>query len=428
MVIVALVMQQSSMELSRRSFLTNTAVGLAGLGALGHGSVRTAAASNQSTPVQGEWPQYRAGPAHSARLTDDTGPTGDIEQAWSTSHDRIHDGVAVIDQTVYVGGKELIAVNAQNGQTRWSFEPAPPEIEDPGEPLIPDVDSPAVLDGTVYASVGFGPYDGGTYDAALIAVDANTGKRRWRFDTDDASSLRMAPVTVTDDTIVTSIPRGYNDRTVTAFTTDGEIRWQTPIDDMFSGALPVTDGRVYVPSAAGVQALDLETGETVWTALPRVKFDPAATPIVSDGTLFVAEEGEPGVTLIALDAATGAEYWRTAYAPDTYPNLRIGSADEKQVYIHVNGIDADVIALDRTDGGERWRAHVEQRDVPTDGFARVGELLYAGASAIDPTDGTIVWERQLPVTGYGWRLSAVTGGQAYLSGAELVVFSGTGHP
>ncbi|UPM41833.1 outer membrane protein assembly factor BamB family protein [Halocatena salina] len=413
----------------RRSFLKSVVVGSVGFGVVGYGSDRVTAASSQHS--EGVWSQFKADAGQSARLPAGAGPTGDIQEAWTVSHDRIHDGVAVVDQTVYVGGKTLVALNTQDGTVQWSFEPDLPDIDDPGEPLIPDVGSPAVVDGTVYANVWFGPYDGGTYDTAFIAVDADTGERRWRIDTGGASSRAFASPTVTDDTVLTTMPQGEgygSSRMVTALGLDGTLRWQTWIEEMYSGSLPVSENRVYVPTASGVRTLDLETGSTVWTALPQVQFQPAAAPLVSDGTLFVAETADPGVTFIALDAATGNEHWRTAYAPDARYSTGIGTVDDERVYLQLGAIDDDVIALDRADGSERWRAAIDQPDtkrVPTDGVARVGDLLYVGGAAIDPTDGSTVWKHPLPVAGYGRELSAVAGGRVYVGGQGLTALTGT---
>ncbi|WP_390207453.1 PQQ-binding-like beta-propeller repeat protein [Halocatena marina] len=115
-----------------------------------------------------------------------------------------------------------------------------------------------------------------------------------------------------------------------------------------------------------MQALDTATGKTVWTALPRV--NTTSTPIVSDGTLFVTEENPPGMTIIALDAATGDEYWRTAYpSSDDYPSLDVGAVDDEHVYIQIHKSDADIIALSRNDGSERWRASIPQPPNKTKG-------------------------------------------------------------
>ncbi|WP_185715504.1 outer membrane protein assembly factor BamB family protein [Halocatena pleomorpha] len=422
-------MKGNASMFSRRSFLKRVVVGSVGIGVVGRGLDRaTAAPDQQSGSV---WSQYKADAGQSARLPAGIGPTGGIQEAWTVSHDRIHDGVAVVNQTVYVGGKTLVALNAQNGTAQWSFEPALPDIDDPGEPLIPDVGSPAVIDGTVYANVWFGPYDGGTYDTAFIAVDANTGERQWRIDTGGASSRSFAPPTVTDDTVLTTMPQGegYGDgRMVTALDLDGTLRWQTWLDNPYSGSLPVSENRVYIPTASGVRTLDLQTGSTVWTALPQVQFQPAAAPLVSDGTVFVAETAEPGVTFIALDAATGNEHWRTAYAPDARYSTGIGTVDNERVYLQMGAVDDDVIALDRADGSERWRAAIDQPDrkhVPTDGMARVGDLLYVGGAAVDPTDGSTVWKHPLPVAGYGRELSAVAGGRVYVGGQGLTALTGT---
>ncbi|WP_101296503.1 outer membrane protein assembly factor BamB family protein [Halegenticoccus soli] len=410
-------MPRSISPLTRRTVLSGTAAGLVGL--LGHASTSTRAAANRQDAPRADWTQYKADAGNTAHVPDGVGPSGAVEEGWSVSYDRIHDGVAVVGETVYVGGKALAAVDAADGGERWTFEPEAPEIDDPESPLIPDVGTPAVADGTVYANVWFGPYDGGTEDTALVAVDAETGKRRWRVDTDGESSERIAPVTVDDGAAFTSIPNGDGGRTIHAFEPDGTVRWTNQLDTAFNRALPVAGGRVYLPTKTGVEVLDAETGEDGWTALPEVTFEYVPSAVVAGGTLFVAGKTGSGVTLFALDAATGDERWRTAY-----PSLAIGAVGPERVYVRVDESDADVLALDCADGSERWRASVDERDVPTDGFALVGDLLYVGAAALDPTDGSIVWTHAMPVSAYGWELSAVVGGRVYLTSGSVVALTG----
>lgn len=429
-------------EIGRRSVLTSIG-GLAGIGLLSDLSSGAAdeapktARAHSASPMS-NWPQYRADAGHSGRVEGGVGPTGDISEvspdAFDDVSDYIYDGVAVDGKSIYVGSQDLVAVNAATGQPRWRFEPTVPDHDYPKGDAEPDVGHPAVVDGTVYASVAFvGP--GGRpsrYNGALIAVDATTGKQRWRHDTPGGVTYdEFSTVTVAEDTVVTSVAAsdGSATRTVIGFATDGTERWRTQVDEMFPGALPVADGRVYIPSATGIRALDLATGEPVWTALPRVRFAPAATPMVADGTLFVAEEGEPGVTLIALDATTGEEHWRTAYAPETAtPDMTIGTADETTVYITVDGIDRTVMALDRADGSERWRTTIDrpaEGTIPLDSFALVGGVLYSGAAALNPADGAVIWTHPLSATGPGWQLGAVADGRVYLSGTRPVVLTGT---
>lgn len=436
-------MGQFTPSVSRRTVLSRTISGLVGYGVLterlAHGTHETVQA--QAVTADGGWPQYKADAGHSGRVKEGVGPTGNIKEvtldAFEDLSDYIDEGMAVVDETVYIGSRDLVAINTATGQLRWRFEPTVPDHDYPAPGVGADVGHPAVVDGTAYASVAFaGPGSRPTtYDSALIAVDATTGEQRWRYDTPGGVTYdEFTIVTVTADTIVASLSKSNQDttRTVIALTTDGTERWRTQIDEMAVGALPVSDGTVYIPSATGIQALDVVTGETVWTTLPNVRFGPGAASLVADGTLFVAEEAEPGLTLIALDASTGEEAWRTSYTPEgSSLGITIGTADERRVYIDVDGIENTIIALDRADGSECWRTPLDNTGNTTipRGFALVGGVLYKGAtqgvSALDPSDGSIIWTHTLPAVGSGWQIGAIAGGRVYLGGTQLAVLTGT---
>jgi outer membrane protein assembly factor BamB len=432
-----------SRSCSRRGFLASTASAVAGLGLCGTVGAVGAPSHAQQTS-SGNWTQEGANAANTARLTNGVGPTGNIKKEWETSlsRGRNNDGVAVVGETVYTSGDNLQALNVADGTERWSFSPTVPELDYP-EGAVADVRSPAVMNGTVYATVGFEVYDtDATQHTALIAVNAKTGKKRWRIDSDGLTDGIFSPVTAANGLVYTSGPAlkgsssANNGGGLYAFDADtGDIRWRRR-----NGAdvLPVADGRIYLPKEGkGVQALDAATGEVLWEVLPRV--DAGSTAMVANGTLFVTEDDPPGVTLIALDAATGTEQWRTAYpSSEEYPDIDVSTVDDERVYIRVSNIAADVITLDRASGDERWRATIPQPPkkngeqltrVPTHGFARIGDLLYLGGAALNPANGAVVWTHGIPTP---WivehRLAAVAGGRVYIVGNELYVLSGDTEP
>lgn len=408
-------MSQQISRIGRRSFL-------AGIGGVAGFSVfrRATAESRPQHTVDDDWTQFGADAANTARLADGVGPTGTMTTAWETAASYGSDGIAIIDETVYLGGSGgLVALNAADGTERWTYSPEIPDHDYP-DGVHADVEYPAVMAGTVYATVRFGVFDGdNTYTTALIALDAETGKKRWRVDVDGLPGRGFSPVAAIDGTVFTAGPSIEPNTTGGLYAFDGfdgSVSWKRS-GEHIPGA--VADGRLYRAGEMGVRALDAATGEIIWTALPRVAA--SDTPMVSDGTVFVTEEGAPGVTLIALDATTGAEYWRTAY-PSSAEYLSVETADTDTVYIDVGSVDADVIALDRADGSERWRSTITQPEgqhgrVPTNGMARVGEFLYVGGTVIDPTNGSIRWTGTLSDPWILERsLIAVTGGRSYFSG------------
>lgn len=422
--IILISMSIQDLSIGRRSFLLGLIGSLGGTGLLQSASERALAGSSG----RGEWSQPGGNAAHTARFDDGSGPTGNITKAWEASPGSFA-GVAVVNGTVYTATNELTAMDVTDGTDRWTFTPSIPNPETGTQSnAFARIASPTVVDGVVYISVSFGIQDANEYyHTALIAVDGATGTQRWRI---DSSTPSFSAVAAADGTLFVAGPdlTGDGGEHVYALNpADGTVRWRQP----GGGVPPVADGRVFITEESGVTALDAATGEIVWTALPQVKN--LFTELVSNGTLFVAEGTPPGATLIALDAATGTEQWRTAYDPTSSSYPSIGTADDERVYVQMETMDADVIALDRTDGSERWKATIpqhtktaDQQHVPVKGLARVGNLLYIGGAALQPTDGSPVWMYATPGSGPSGYLRAVAGGRAYLTvDGNLIVLSGT---
>lgn len=86
----------------------------------------------------------------------------------------------------------------------------------------------------------------------------------------------------------------------------------------FASETPVTDGRrayVYFGSIGLVAALDMTTGEALWTRdlgafNGHQEFAPAASPVLHDGRLYVVNDNTTESFLVAFDAATGEQLWR----------------------------------------------------------------------------------------------------------------------
>lgn len=429
-------------QISRRSFLSGTVGAVASAGVLYSGSTPIQATSDAIGEEQ--WTHPKGNTAYNAHFADGVGPTGEITNAWIDDFSGFHerDSVCVVDGTVYGAGDKLAAFDAADGTTQWEFVADVPDDLQGG--AVSDAKSPTVMDGVVFAPVRMSIFDDDNpLHAAMVAVDADSGEKVWRIDAPVGAGF--SDVTAVDGTIYTTGPDldGGYDRFVYALDpADGSVRWrqQSTVphnSDGLPGHTPVVvDGVVFVAEQNGVTALDATSGDVVWEALPHVK-EPFMG-MVADGTLFVGENNEPGATIIALEAATGTEQWKQAYASEGYPGLNIGTADATRLYIQIREIDADVIALDRSDGSEAWRASIPQpskdntsgKYVLRRGMARVGELLYVGSVGLEPTDGSIVWTQKIkPGAAAGTVLRAVAGGRMYFRDVgmdnRLIVMNGS---
>lgn len=225
--------------------------------------------------------------------------------------------------------------------------------------------APVVTGGTAYL---------GTTDGRLHAVDAGTGKRRWRSSRD--ASI-VAPPAVADGTLVAATTEGTV-RAVSA--ANGDERWTVGGGRAVRAAPVVANGRVHVAEAGGlVRALDVETGEGLWTV--DLSDGIYGAPAVRDGRVYHATAGG---AVVAHDAATGEPRWETDLfrrfeAPPAVAGGRLYVAADR------------VFALDAATGDRRWTFDADGGGsaplVATDEtvFARGAD---GGVHAIDAGSGT----------------------------------------
>jgi outer membrane protein assembly factor BamB len=152
---------------------------------------------------------------------------------------------------------EVLAFDAATGRRRWKN--ANGGIERGGSDTGV---TPLVADGTVYAD----GYDGGRSGRrALFAIDANTGKEKWRTPVQDESS---GPVVAGGLAVLHD-----GERTLYALeTSGGKRRWTYGVEISSSDRPVITNDAVYVAGADGVLGLDLATGRL------RFRFDRSDIP------------------------------------------------------------------------------------------------------------------------------------------------------
>jgi eukaryotic-like serine/threonine-protein kinase len=176
-------------------------------------------------------------------------------------------------------------------------------------------------------------------DGYVVALDAQTGARRWTARLDDG--LSGARPVLSDGVIV--VAKNYGAAGLDAAT--GTVRWgfETPEDERVSatngspgdhaftaGAYLGADGTAaYLPAWGGlVSAIDLATGAQrwLWRDTLRIANPAGATgAVVSGDTIyvhaFVMRERGPAdseVWIVALRRSDGAELWRRRLPEDGY--------------------------------------------------------------------------------------------------------------
>jgi outer membrane protein assembly factor BamB len=226
---------------------------------------------------------------------------------------RIFSSPVVADGLVFVGSNDhlLHAIDAGTGREAWKFQ------------TDANVNStPAVANGAVYVL----SLDGNAY-----ALDEHTGKLLWKFQTAGESRLNVAGIygiapsreVVPDvwDFFLSSpavdgglVYFGSGDHNVYALeAATGKLRWKFQAGDVVHSSPAIANGVLYIGCWDGVMyALKANTGELVWkyaTSVDATHFMQGipGSAAVADGIVVF---GSRDNNIYALDANTGKEFWR----------------------------------------------------------------------------------------------------------------------
>jgi outer membrane protein assembly factor BamB len=116
-----------------------------------------------------------------------------------------------------------------------------------------------------------------------VALDASTGRERWRFASESAS---LSAAAVVDGSVYVGL--GDNAGSLVALDAgSGEVRWRFPTARGVEGAPVVAAGVVYALDAETLYALDASDGHELWRFQVYVTDNFDADPTVVDGVVYV---------------------------------------------------------------------------------------------------------------------------------------------
>ncbi|WP_229758683.1 outer membrane protein assembly factor BamB family protein [Peterkaempfera bronchialis] len=193
------------------------------------------------------------------------------------------------DGTLYVtAGTRVMALDAATGAERWRFE-APVVLFTP--PAL-DPDTAGHAPGLTRTAPGVYVAD---YLGTLYALDATTGRPRWRGRT--ASRQGAEPVVVADGSVLLA-----SGETVFAFdAADGRELWRYGARGEVVGSPAVAGGLVHIGSRdRSLHTVDLATGRLRWEL--GTKGELTGSPVAVDGRVFV---GSKDRCVYALDSVYG---------------------------------------------------------------------------------------------------------------------------
>jgi outer membrane protein assembly factor BamB len=298
------------------------------------------------------------------------------------------------------GDSDVVALNLADGKDVWKFTPTFTHSEGM------DV-QPVVYDGTLFvasvpASTTRGVYEGGSH-GELIAVDAESGKQRWSFDTIESKTTLMTDPDAYGGGGAWYPPLIDSKRGLTYWGTGNPVPWPLTPDPSNRGT------RAGSPNlyTCSVVALDLKDGAYRWHYQDQptdiFDWDFQITPLLAraaspSGEDLLIGAGKTGA-VVALDPQTGKLLWRTKVGK--HMNDELSEYPQQSITIYPGVLGGVMSALAYADGV----VYVPSVDLALN---YDGALLIPGVTggtgtltAIQVSDGKVLWTAPIRSACYG---------------------------
>lgn len=325
---------------------------------------------------------------------------------WKTATGgRIRSTPAVAGDRVYVGSADgvVYALQRKDGRVLWRHETDGAALVSAefGFDRRTVQSSPAVVDGRVFV---------GARDGFLYALDAATGERLWRFD-HEVSWVNSSPA-VSGGLVLAGSSDSRFLQAVDA--RSGKERWRIEtVGIVWTSPIVVGDRVVLAEGAGRIRVVDLETGETRWSAWTGGRL--FGSPVMAGGTIYVGSM-DGGVYAFRADAErtlARAVFWDSAYAPAAW----YAGNEKLRDYLADRGYEVlDAARLDsflRAHAGDGRPStvifavdHVPEPSIKGGRGSVFRRYLDAGGSVVWPSLAPLLW-RGDPRTGESGGLGAV---------------------
>ncbi len=265
---------------------------------------------------------------------------------------RVRSTPVVAADTVYFASDDgyLRAVTLE-GEEQWRFDLGSRSFAR----ILPHTQPPFAYDYMASSPV---VHDGGVFigsaDGNLYAVDATSGRQRWRFKTD--APIRSTPVVDAGVVFVASW-----DHHVYAVSADsGKKIWSFDTGGIVQATPVLGDGKLYIGSRnPKVFALDRTDGKKLWEYVHEDGSWVESSGVFEDGTLYMGSSD--ALQLFAFDAATGKLRWsyRTGGWSWATPSVsgdvvHIGAISAHPYYFEGVTLEQGLHTVDRESGKLLW--------------------------------------------------------------------------
>lgn len=312
----------------------------------------------------------------------------DGHRAWSVPLGfPVFASAAVDGDAVYVASDAFLhRLDRADGREVWRYplatEPAARVLPHPGSAHWDgQAPRPLVLGATLYI---------GSADGGLHAVDAESGRRLWRF----VAPGRIRHGAAADASHIYAVSEPGSVHALDPRT--GEERWRHPLSGQPGAAPVVHEGRVYASDrGALLHALDAGDGHRLWL-LPFWTSWVESAPVIVDGTLYIGSSDLKRIS--AIDAGSGKVRWRSEVAGWSWGtplpagrHLFVATAAGAPYF---QPLQAELAMLDRADGRVVARIALPAGEGFIWGVA--GDLARSGDTLVAATIGGTLMGFALP--------------------------------
>ncbi len=280
------------------------------------------------------------------------------------------------------GQNSIFAVDALTGKQRWRFD-----LQSPIQ------SGPFLQNNTIYFSAN---------DQKIYALNAGNGSVRWNYPTEGVASVED----VENGTLYAGFDQANTSRTPATViyalnTADGTLHWKAPLRGQVSA---VADNIVYITTPQGtLVALNASDGSQRWSFSSGSKTNLWR---IANGITYalgsLPNNFQGSSILYALNSTDGTIKWRYPKDNNTAGNAPL-TLQSDTLYVAASdngGFGLNTIyALNTNNGSERWHKELSVNATIISGVL-VDNILYLSANdstlyALTPNNGAIKWQKRL---------------------------------
>jgi outer membrane protein assembly factor BamB len=285
---------------------------------------------------------------------------------------------AVAYDTLYFANNPgtLFALNARTGRVRWRYVAHRCTAA-----------SPAVAKHVVYQTFLNRPpcnAERSKLDGEVVALDARTGKVRWRrvIGPSETSPLVARGVVYVGD---------WRNNVYALDARTGRTRWTFATGGKVKGGVALSGNRVYVGSYDGhVYALNARTGRQIWRASAQPRLGSTgtfySTPALGYGRVYI---GSTDHKVYSYGATTGALRWSYGTGGYVYSSPAVW-----KLRVYIGSHDGRLYCFDAATGDVRWS--FDAHGVVSGAATVVDGIVYFATTrnrtfGLDARTGRLVW-------------------------------------